>query len=174
MKALLIVDVQNDFCLGGALAVPDGDKVVPEINALLDQYDYVVASKDWHPAKSVHFNKWPAHCVRDTKGADFHPELKVDNIKQIFYKGTDNRDDGYSAFEATNLDLEEWLKSRDIDELTIVGLATDYCVKASALEARKKGFSTIILSRAIRAVDVNPGDGERALDEMREFGIQVI
>ena len=102
MKALLIVDVQNDFCPGGVLAAPGGDKVVPVINRLMEHFDIIVASRDWHPKGSIHFNKWPVHCVENSFGASFHSDLNTKNIQQVFFKGTENRDDGYSAFEATN------------------------------------------------------------------------
>src|SRR5690606_19482878 len=109
-KALLIVDVQNDFCPGGALAVKDGDKVVPVINGIIDKFDLVLASKDWHPVDSVHFEKWPVHCVQNTYGADFHPDLQTDKIDRVLLKGTQNKDDGYSAFEATNVSLADFLR----------------------------------------------------------------
>ena len=104
-RALLIVDVQNDFCPGGALPAPTGDKVVPVINKIIDKFSNIVASRDWHPKVTVHFNKWPEHCVQNTKGADFPKELNKEKFDQIFEKGTRNIDDGYSAFEATNVDL---------------------------------------------------------------------
>ena len=174
MKALLIVDVQNDFCPGGALAVPEGDKVVPVINQLMDRFDIIVASKDWHPPQSVHFDKWPPHCVQNTPGAEFHPKLQSGRIQQVFLKGTGNRDDGYSAYEATNVDLESYLQSKGVDELYVVGLATDYCVKASALDARRSDLKTYVVTDAIAAVDVQPGDGEKALEEMRDRGIVLV
>jgi len=170
MKALLIVDVQNDFCQGGALAVTDGEQVVPVINKLMPQFPLVVASMDWHPAESVHFDIWPPHCVRQTEGADLHPDLHISMIEKIFLKGTQGKDDGYSAFEATNMKLEEFLKNRGITDLYITGLATDYCVKASVLDALKMGFNTCVFTDAIRAVNVNPGDGDKALEEMRLAG----
>jgi len=174
MKALLIVDVQNDFCPGGALAVPDGDKVVPVINRLMGQFPVIVASKDWHPKDSVHFKKWPPHCVRDTRGADFHPGLDASKIQKVFLKGTRNKDDGYSAFEAASEDLEKFLKSKGVDELYVCGLATDYCVKASALDAEKYGFETFVVEDAVAAFGVKPGDGEKALAQMRQAGITLI
>ncbi len=124
MKDLLIIDVQNDFCPGGALGAPGTDEVVPVINELLGsgEFDRVLASKDWHPEETVHFEKWPPHCVRNTRGAEFHPDLKHDKIDKIFYKGTGNKDDGYSAFEATNEDLEEYLKGQNVDTLYVAGL----------------------------------------------------
>lgn len=174
MKALLIVDVQNDFCPGGALAVPQGDNVVPVINKLMNQFDVIVASKDWHPPRSVHFDKWPPHCVQNTPGADFHPKLQSGRIQQVFLKGTRNKDDGYSAFEATNVDLEGYLKSKGVSELYVTGLATDYCVKASALDARRRSLKTYVVTDAVAPVDVQAGDGERALEEMKRAGIVLV
>ena len=174
IKALLIVDVQNDFCPGGALAVTDGDQVVPVINQLIDQFDVVCASKDWHPDQTIHFDRWPVHCVANTPGADFHPQLNQDPIDQILFKGTSNRDDGYSAFEATNINLTQWLKQKGVEELTIVGLATDYCVKASALDAVDQGFKVVVKQEAIRAVNLLPNDGGKALNEMRQVGVEIV
>ncbi len=174
MRALLVVDVQNDFCPGGALAVPNGDKVVPIINELLDKFEFIVASKDWHPSDTVHFKKWPPHCVQDSKGAEFHPKLAANRINEVFLKGTRNKDDGYSAFEATSDDLEKVLRQRNVTELYVSGLATDYCVRASALDAVKKGFRTYVVNDAIEAVNVKPNDGADALEEMRRTGIVLI
>lgn len=170
MKALLVVDVQNDFCPGGALAVKDGDEVVPVINKLIPQFPLVVASMDWHPADSVHFEKWPPHCVRQTEGADLHKDLHVSMIEKIFLKGTEGKDDGYSAFEATNMNLEDYLKGRGITDLYIAGLTTDYCVKETVLDAVEHGFNAYVFTDAIRAVNANPGDGEKALEEMNSAG----
>ncbi len=169
-RCLLIVDLQNDFCPGGALAVKEGDKIVEPINKIMDKFDIVVASKDMHPENTVHFNKWPVHCVRGTSGSEFHPDLKSEKIDFVFKKGTGNKDDGYSAFEATNRDLEIFLKENKIDELYICGLATDYCVKATVLDALNKGFKTFVLTDCIKAVDINPGDGDKALEEMKRKG----
>jgi nicotinamidase/pyrazinamidase len=174
VRGLLIVDVQNDFCPGGSLAVPHGDKVVQVINALMPRFEVIVASKDWHPAASVHFQKWPPHCVQNTKGAAFHPQLAEGKIQKVFLKGTGNKDDGYSAYEATNLDLDQYLKSRGVTELYVTGLATDYCVKASAIDAVKKGFKTVVVTDAVAAVDVNAGDGEKALKDMAAAGVRLV
>lgn len=174
MKALLIVDVQNDFCPGGALAVPSGDRVVPVINALMERFSVVVASKDWHPRRTVHFDKWPVHCVHNTPGAEFHPGLRSEKIDQVFLKGTDANDDGYSAYEATNADLEQYLKDRHVEELYVVGLATDYCVRQSAMDAQAKGFKTYVVTDAVAAVDVKENDGVRALKEMQEAGATLV
>lgn len=174
MKALLVVDVQNDFCPGGALAVPGGDKVVPVINRLMDRFGIIVASKDWHPQLTIHFQKWPPHCVQGTTGAEFHPQLQSDKIQKVFLKGTGNKDDGYSAYEATSEDLEQYLKSKGVTELYVTGLATDYCVRASALDAIKKKFQTYVITDAVAAVNLHPDDGQKALDEMKSAGIQLV
>jgi len=162
MKALLIVDVQIDFCPGGALAVAQGDAVVPVLNRLMPLFPLVLASRDWHPAGSSHFNKWPVHCVQGSPGADYHPALHRAEIHQELFKGTQDKDDGYSAFEATNLDLAGFLRGRGVTDLYIGGLATDYCVKATALDAAREGFRAFVLSDAVRAVEAAPGDGEKA------------
>jgi nicotinamidase/pyrazinamidase len=174
MRTLLIVDVQNDFCPEGALAIKDGNKVVPVINRIIDMFDLVLASKDWHPEKTIHFDKWSVHCVRNTNGAEFHPDLNVDKIDQILRKGTGNQDDGYSAFEASNINLEQLLKDKGINELYITGLATDYCVKATAIEASEKGFNTYVITDAIKAVNAQPEDNTRALKEMKKAGCNLI
>ena len=174
MKALLIVDVQNDFCSGGTLAVPDGESVVPVINKLMDRFKIVIASKDWHPEETKHFTKWPVHCVEDTFGAAFHPQLDAEKIQEVFLKGTGTEDDGYSAFEATNNDLEQFLRSHQVDDVYVCGLATDYCVLSSALDAHQKGFNVQVIEDAVRGVDVMKGDVERAIEEMKHMGIVFI
>jgi len=174
MKALLVVDVQNDFCPGGALAVKDGDRVVPVINGLMDQFDLVIASKDWHPEKTVHFTKWPVHCVRNTQGAEFHPALNKEKIQKVFLKGTGDRDDGYSAFEATSDDLEKFLRQNQVDGLYVTGLATDYCVKRTAMDAMMRGFKTFVVTDAVRAVNLKPNDGAKALAEMESAGVKPV
>lgn len=174
MKALLIVDVQNDFCTGGTLAVPEGEKVVPVINHLMDRFKIIVASKDWHPEKTKHFEKWPVHCVQHTFGAAFHPQLDAEKIQEVFLKGTGNKDDGYSAFEATSNNLENFLQGHDVTDLYVCGLATDYCVLASALDAHKKKFNVLVIEDAVRGVDVVKGDVERAIEEMKHMGIVFI
>ncbi len=173
-KALLIVDVQNDFCPGGALAVKDGDKVVPVINGIIDKFDLVIASKDWHPEDSVHFEKWPPHCVRGTHGAELHPDLRSDKIDQFLLKGTEDKDDGYSAFQATNILLADFLHENKIVNLYVCGLATDYCVKASALDSVNAGFHTYVITDAVKAVNVNAGDDKKALQEMYLAGCGLV
>ena len=174
MKALIIVDVQNDFCPGGTLAVKDGDNVVPVINRIAGRFDLVLASRDWHQENSIHFDKWPVHCVRNTPGADYHPDLETVLISQELLKGTGNHDDGYSAFEATNINLADFLKEKGVTDLYIAGLATDYCVKATALDACRKGFHTYVVTDAIKAVNAIPGDEEKALTEMKAAGCKMI
>lgn len=174
MKALLIVDVQNDFCPGGALPVKDGDKVVPVINKLMPRFPLVLASMDWHPADAVHFKKWPPHCVQKTDGANLHKDLHTSMIQKIFLKGSEGKDDGYSAFEATNMNLEGFLKDRGVTDLYIAGLASDYCVKETALDAIKRAFNTFVFIDATRPVEVHSGDGEKALTEIAASGVCLI
>lgn len=169
--ALLIVDVQNDFCPGGALGVEGGDEVVPVINLLAGQFDLVFASKDWHPENTVHFEKWPPHCIRATQGAEFHPELDISKIHYPLLKGTGDTDDGYSAFESTNYDLNYLLHLHKIHTLYIAGLTTEYCIKNSAIDARKFRFETIVVENAIRPVNKEPGDEEKAWSEMERHGV---
>lgn len=173
-KALLIVDVQNDFCPGGSLAVKDGDKIIPVINGLMEKFDLIISSQDWHPADSVHFEKWPPHCVADTYGAAFHPALHSEKIDQKLRKGTNNKDDGYSAFEATNIALAQYLRDQEVTTLYICGLTTDYCVKQTALDAVEQGFHTFVVTDAIAAVNLEPEDGKRALQEMYTAGCTLL
>lgn len=167
---LLIVDLQNDFCPGGALAVAAGDEIIVPINRIIDTFDLVVASRDMHPQGSRHFEKWPVHCVRGTKGAEFHPDLKLSSINFFIEKGTGLEDDGYSDFESTNVDFEGYLREQNVGKLYVCGLATDYCVKETVLDARRHGFETYVLEDCIRAVNVQPGDGGRAIREMQAHG----
>ena len=173
-KILLIVDLQNDFCPGGSLAIEEGNEIVPVINGLIDKMDVVIATQDWHPEDSTHFEKWPVHCVANTTGAEFNPKLDADKIDQIVLKGTGQDDPGYSAFDATNISLETYLKEQQVGSLYVVGLATDYCVRASALDARKLGIDTYVVTDAIAAVDLNEGDGKKALDEMSKAGCKFV
>ena len=169
-KALLIVDVQNDFCPGGALGIKEGNQIVPIINTLMDKVDIVIATQDWHPQDSTHFQKWPVHCVAETKGAELNPELNKNKINQFALKGTGQDDPGYSAFDATNISLSDYLNLQNVGSLYVVGLATDYCVRASALDASRLGFHTYVVTDAIAAVDLEDGDGRKALDEMYKAG----
>lgn len=169
-KALLIVDLQNDFCPGGAMGVKDGERVVPVINSIIDRFDLVISSQDWHPADTIHFEQWPPHCVADTAGADYHPLLEREKIDLRLRKGTENKDDGYSAFEATNASLTTFLQENNIQSLYVCGLTTDYCVKASVLDALSEGFHTYLVTDAIAAVNMHPGDDKKALQEMYGAG----
>lgn len=173
-KILLIVDLQNDFCPGGSLAIKEGNEIVPVINGLMDKMDLIIATQDWHPEDSTHFEDWPVHCVANTIGAELNPELDEEKIDQIVLKGTGHDDPGYSAFDATNISLEAYLKEQNVGSLYVVGLATDYCVRASALDACKLGFHTFVVTDAIAAVDLEEGDGQRALDEMYKAGCLLV
>lgn len=177
-KALLIVDVQNDFCPGGALAVKDGDKVVEPLNSLInyslrEKWGLQAYSRDWHPRNTKHFTKWPVHCVANTPGAQFHPDLLILNNAFVVSKGMEIEDDGYSPFEGLvyGHPMEYFLIKYGIRELYIGGLATDYCVKAACLDARKLGYTTYLLLDACRAVNINPGDKEMALKDMNDAGV---
>jgi len=174
MKAMLVVDVQNDFCPGGALGTPEGDKVVPVINKIMDKFDIIIASRDWHPEDSVHFEQWPPHCVKDTKGAEYHPELDTTKITHELYKGTGNKDDGYSAFEATNINLKEYLKNKQVDEIYISGLTTEYCVKQTTLDALRNEFNTYLIVDGIEGVRAQPEDPQKAINEMKQAGAKLL
>lgn len=173
-KALLIVDVQKDFCPGGALAAPAGNDIIPVINKMMDKFDLVIASKDWHPEKTVHFENWPVHCVRATAGAAFHSDLDTTKIDEVVLKGTSNSDDGYSAFEATNNDLAYLLQKNSIEEVFVCGLTTEYCVKATARDALKAGFKVSVVSDASAAVAAKEGDEKKALEEIQQMGIHLV
>jgi nicotinamidase/pyrazinamidase len=178
-KALLVVDVQNDFCPGGSLAVAHGDEVVAPLNELIEEFlergEPVFKSRDWHPEKTKHFTAyggtWPVHCVQNTKGAEFHLELKDDIHIRTISKGLGD-EDSYSAFDGTDLALQ--LQRLGVEELWIGGLATDYCVKNTVLDALKEGFRVKALTDAMRAVELQPGDGERAIEEMRAAGAEIV
>jgi len=176
VDALIIVDVQNDFCGGGALEVPDGDAVIEQINQLSTQFPYVVATRDWHPPDHDSFTQqggpWPVHCVRNTPGAQIHPSIETDRIDAIVDAGREPDEEGYSGFE--NTELESLLRGHDVDTVHVTGLALDYCVKATALDAARKGFHVIVHRDATRPVEVEPGDGDRAVAEMREAGVDVV
>lgn len=174
MEALIIVDVQNDFCPGGALPAPRANEIIPVINNMMSIFDVVVASRDVHPPDTKHFDKWPPHCVEGTKGALFHPELNITKIQKGFHKGTGNRDDGYSAFEATNENLTEYLLARKVTDVYITGLTTEYCVKTTALDALRSGFETWLVTDAIAAVEPDSENEAKALEEMKKSGIRFI
>jgi nicotinamidase/pyrazinamidase len=198
MKALLIIDLQNDFLPGGALAVPGGDEIVPIANRLMPQYKLVVASQDWHPADHLSFasqhpgkrvgevielaglpqNLWPDHCVQNTRGADFAPGLHQNGIHHVVRKGTAREVDSYSAFfdnaRRKETGLAQFLREHPVTEIDLMGLATDYCVNATALDAVDLGFRTAVLVDGIRGVELRHGDCERALAEMRAAGVQIV
>ena len=173
-RCLLIIDLQNDFCAGGALAVAGADEIIAPINRIMCRFDLVVASRDMHPYGSRHFEKWPVHCVQGTPGAEFHPGLDTRSLDCLIEKGTTLEDDGYSDFESTNLDLAAYLREQGVEELFVCGLATDYCVKETVLDALRHGFTAIVLTDCVRAVDVQPGDGQRALQEMQDHGARIM
>ncbi|GAB4426743.1 MAG: bifunctional nicotinamidase/pyrazinamidase [Bacteroidia bacterium] len=198
MRALILVDIQNDFVPGGALAVQEGDQIVPLVNRLQTHFDLIVATQDWHPAHHGSFAAnhpghqpgeridlhglpqilWPVHCVQGSAGADFVATLDRSRVRQVFPKGTDPEIDSYSGFfdngrrKATG--LGDYLRQAGVDSVYIVGLATDYCVKYTALDAASLGFETYVVADACRGVDLQPGDSEQALADMRAAGVQVI
>jgi nicotinamidase/pyrazinamidase len=178
-RALIVVDVQNDFCPGGALAVPKGDEVVGPLNGLIEEFllrdEPVYKSRDWHPPKTKHFKEfggtWPPHCVQETRGAEFHPELLDDPRITVISKGMGD-ENNYSAFDGTG--LARRLREQGIEEIWVGGLATDYCVKNTVLDALREGFQVKPIANAMRPVELQPGDGERAIEEMRQNGAEVI
>lgn len=196
-KALLIVDVQKDFIPGGALAVPEGDAVVPIINAVQKAFSCIVATKDWHPVKHISFASshgkkpgevvlvrglkqelWPDHCIQGTDGAEFAPGLQIEKIKKVFFKGTDPLIDSYSTFydnaHMRTTGLGEYLKGEGVEVVFLAGLATDYCVKYSMLDAQKLGFKTAIITDACRGIDLREGDVKRAIQEMESAGALMV
>lgn len=172
MEALLAVDVQNDFCEGGALAVQGGAAVAERLARLTGDYDLVVATRDWHPADHSSFEteggRWPAHCVAGTPGAQLHAPLDTARVDLVVDKGTDRATEGYSAFEGT--DLARRLRERGVDRLAVGGIATDYCVRATVLDARAAGFEVAVLEDAVAGIEARPGDLERAWGEMLAAG----
>lgn len=176
MDGLVIVDVQNDFCPGGALAVPDGDAVVPVLNALARRFEVVFATQDWHPPDHVSFAErggpWPVHCVQGTPGAELRPDLELPSGAEVVRKGQDDRSMGYSGFEGT--DLGARLRAAGVDRVHLGGLALDYCVLNTALDAARAGFGVVLHRDATRPVEVAAGDGERAVERLREAGVEVV
>ncbi|HJR08232.1 MAG TPA: nicotinamidase [Pyrinomonadaceae bacterium] len=177
-SALILVDIQNDFCPGGSLAVKDGDRIVPIVNELQKRFELIVATKDWHPAGHSSFvSLWPPHCVQETAGAEFVEGLDTSRIARVFLKGTDLEIDSYSGFfdnehlRATG--LGDYLKERGVEDVTIAGLATDYCVKFTALDSVALGFRTSVVVDACRGVEVSEGDTARAIEEMRAAGVHI-
>lgn len=197
-KALILVDLQNDFCRGGSLAVPDGDAVMPLANQLQSQFDLVIATQDWHPRDHTSFAcnhpgsrvgdviniegvqqiLWPAHCVQGSSGAAFHSDFNTEHVSKIFQKGVDKKIDSYSAFydnaHLRTTGLGDYLAAQNVEDVYIMGLATDYCVKYSALDARKLGFNVHVIVDACRGVELNAGDVERSLDEMQSAGVKLV
>lgn len=197
MKALLIVDVQNDFCPGGTLAVPDGDRIIPVVNRLSERFNHVLMTQDWHPAghhsfASSHPGKepfetiempygeqvlWPDHCVQGTNGADFHPGLDTTRVELIIRKGFRRQIDSYSGFfendHETGTGLTGYLRDRGFDTLYIAGLATDFCVKWTALDALKEGFGVSVVRDAVAGIDID-GSVKTAWQEMRDAGIKEV
>jgi len=180
-SALILVDVQNDFCPGGALAVRDGDQVVPVLNRYIEKFSQarlpIVATRDWHPEKTSHFKSgggpWPAHCIQQTQGAAFHRDLKLGEEVIVVSKGTAPDEDSYSAFQGRDFSgttLAELLRRSGIETIFVGGLATDYCVKQTVLDGLRHGFRAVILGDAIRGVDLDPDDSRRALNEMSAAG----
>jgi nicotinamidase/pyrazinamidase len=176
-SALLIIDFQNDFTEGGALAVPDGDAIAGRVNELIDsgEFDLVVATRDWHPPDHGSFveqgGPWPPHCVQNSHGAELHPSLDRAKVDVVVDAGYEPQLEGYSGFEET--ELADVLRKHGIDEVTVVGLATDYCVRHTAADALEEGFRVTVDRGGIRGIDVAPGDSERALDELRAAGATV-
>ncbi|WP_420396153.1 bifunctional nicotinamidase/pyrazinamidase [Nioella sp.] len=193
MHALIVIDVQNDFCPGGALAVPEGDRIVPGINALMGDFDAVILTQDWHPAGHSSFAShhgaapmtltdmpygpqvlWPDHCVQGTQGAGFHKDLMTDRADLIIRKGYNPAIDSYSAFfendKTTPTGLEGYLRTRGIDTLTVVGLATDFCVNYSAVDAARLGFTVTVRQDLCRAIDFD-GSLAAALECMAKAGV---
>lgn len=198
MKALLIIDVQNDFLPGGALAVNEGDQIIPVINRLQEKFDFIVATQDWHPADhgsfAAHYSGkspgdfvqlgnveqvlWPVHCVQGSEGAKFPENLNQQRWKKVIRKGTNLFVDSYSGFydndRRENTGLGQYLKDNGIEEVFVAGLATDFCVKFTVLDALKLGFETTVIKDATRAVNLTPQDYDNALKDMTKSGAEVI
>ena len=179
-KALIVVDVQNDFCPGGSLPVAHGDEVIAPLNKLmrefLDRGEPVFKTRDWHPPQTKHFagygGIWPFHCIQNTKGAEFHPDLLDDPRITIISKGIDDSDDGYSGFEGT--DLGDLLREEGVNEIWVGGLATYYCVKQTVVDGVRKGFKVKALADTMRSVNVNQDDGAKAIEQMRAVGAEIV
>lgn len=198
MKALVIADIQNDFLPGGALAVPRGDEVIPVVNRLQSAFPLVVATQDWHPSDHGSFaanhpgkkmyeqiqlnglpqTLWPVHCVQGTTGAELASKLDRERIARIFQKGTDPEIDSYSALfdngHRKSTGLGEWLQDKDVTDVFVCGLTTDYCVKFTALDARQAGFKTFLIADASRGVNLQPDDVKNAVAEMRRAGVAIV
>jgi nicotinamidase/pyrazinamidase len=182
--ALIVIDVQNDFCPGGALAVKDGDRVVPVLNSYIDRFTKaglpIFATRDWHPEKTTHFitggGPWPPHCIQGSKGAEFHPDLKLPPDTVIVSAGMGPDEDGYSGFLGINdsrTKLVDLLRRRGVERIFVGGLATDYCVKHTVLDGLRENFKVVLLTDAVRGVNLKPGDSERAIAEMQQAGAEI-
>ncbi|MBX7254728.1 MAG: nicotinamidase [Candidatus Hydrogenedentes bacterium] len=177
--ALIVTDIQNDFCPGGALAVANGDAIVPGVNALLPRFKYLVYTRDWHPVDHCSFSdvpqfmdkSWPVHCVQGTIGAAFHPALEVPSRAWIVSKGHRTDKEAYSSFQDS--DLANRLKGKGVTKVFVCGIATDYCVKATALDSRRNGLETIVIEDLCKGVDVPEGSVATALEELREAGVTI-
>ena len=179
--ALVLVDIQNDFCPGGALAVAEGDRIVEVVNRLTRLFPLVISTQDWHPPNHISFKErggpWPPHCVQNTRGAELHPSLDAESIQYYFRKASSPDRDAYSEFEGVDENgraLDEMLKSHKVKRLYVCGLATDYCVLATVLDGLKNGYEVYAITDAMRAVNVNPRDGQKALEEMASKGARLI
>ncbi|MCL2645748.1 MAG: bifunctional nicotinamidase/pyrazinamidase [Phycisphaerales bacterium] len=178
MKALILVDIQNDFLPGGALAVPRGNEVIAVANQLMEKFELVIATQDWHPANHVSFALWPVHCVQGSSGAELAAELNIKKIKTVIQKGTDATLDSYSGFfdneHRKTTGLHEILQHHGVNEIYVMGLATDYCVKFTALDARQLGYTVKLVTDGCRGVELNPGDVEKSLAEMKAAGVEMV
>lgn len=197
-KALIMIDLQNDFCPGGSLAVSGGDEVIPLANQLQVHFEVILATQDWHPedhssfaishpgyrvGEVIKINEieqilWPSHCIQESQGAAFHPDLSLQKVQKTFHKGIDKKIDSYSAFfdnaHLRSTGLEEYLQETGIDTVYLMGLATDYCVKYSALDAVHSGFKVFVVEDACRGVELKAGDSARALQEMQAAGVKLV
>lgn len=169
--ALIIVDLQNDFCPGGAIAIPDGDKVVPVINQLIDNFAVIFATQDWHPANHISFKAfggpWPPHCIANTEGASLHPQLNTEKLNHV-YKGNKFNLESYSGFQGTN--LKRLLRKTGITRVFIAGLGAEYCVRTTALDALADKFEVVVITDAIKGLEITPGDSKKALAEIKKAG----
>ena len=183
-KALVIVDVQNDFCPGGALGVQDGDRVVPVLNRYIEKFAQtgmpILVTRDWHPPRTTHFNTagglWPPHCVQGSKGAEFHPALKISSDTVVLSKGMAVDEDNYSGFDAVDsrgVVLKDFLRQSGIERIYVGGLATDYCVKETVLDGLREGFQVVLLQDAVRGVNLQPDDSDQAVDAMVRGGVTI-
>ncbi|EKD76855.1 MAG: Nicotinamidase [uncultured bacterium] len=177
--ALLLIDLQNDFCPGGSLAVKEGDQVIPIANALMPHFKTIIATQDWHPENHMSFKSlWPVHCVQQSVGAQLHTDLTLSRITKIFQKGMDQHIDSYSAFydneHLKSTGLTNWLRDKNISDLYVMGLATDYCVKFSCLDAIADGFTVYLIQDGCRGVNVQKHDIENALNEMQDKGVRLV